>query len=84
MTATRVPPSNGATTNWSPDSDSPGIGRAATQYCKNGVAPEETMIHFSHFFMTIVVPLPTSDTISNSSISRLAPGNPMPSPCDVV
>lgn len=38
----------------------------------------------SHFFMTIVVPFPTSEMMSNSSISRFALGSPIPSPCDVV
>src|SRR5437870_3526716 len=31
-----------------------------------------------HFFTVTVVPIPTSDTISNSSIRRLAPGSPRP------
>ena len=36
--------------------------------------------HASHFFMVTVVPLPTSEVISNSSMIRLAPGNPIPNP----
>lgn len=31
----------------------------------------------------ILVPFPTSDSISNSSINRLTPGNPAPNPPDV-
>src|SRR5258706_94106 len=36
-----------------------------------------------HFFIVIVVPCPTTDTTSNSSIRRLAPGRPAPTPCEV-
>ena len=36
-----------------------------------------------HFFMVIVVPRPTTESTSNSSISRLAPGRPAPTPCEV-
>ena len=36
-----------------------------------------------HFFMVIVVPRPTTESTSNSSIRRLAPGSPAPTPCDV-
>src|SRR5947209_20335037 len=32
----------------------------------------------SHFFSLTVVPSPTRESISNSSIRRLAPGRPMP------
>src|SRR5690242_4341025 len=32
----------------------------------------------SHFFMVIVVPWPTVDTRSNSSITRFVPGRPTP------
>ena len=34
--------------------------------------------HRPHFFMVTVVPLPSVVASSNSSISRFAPGNPMP------
>ncbi len=36
-----------------------------------------------HFLIVTVVPCPTTDLRSNSSISRLAPGSPAPTPCDV-
>ena len=36
-----------------------------------------------HFVMVIVVPRPTTESTSNSSMSRLAPGSPAPTPCDV-
>src|SRR5258705_482183 len=36
-----------------------------------------------HFFIVIVVPRPTTESTSNSSISRFAPGNPAPTPCEV-
>src|SRR6266446_3499030 len=36
-----------------------------------------------HFFMVIVVPCPTTETTSNSSIRRFAPGRPAPTPCEV-
>ena len=37
-----------------------------------------------HFFAVTMVPLPISEAISNSSIKRLAPGNPIPSPPPLV
>src|SRR6266550_4678365 len=36
-----------------------------------------------HFFIVMVVPRPTTESTSNSSISRFAPGNPAPTPCEV-
>ena len=36
-----------------------------------------------HFFIVMVVPCPTTDCTSNSSIRRFAPGRPAPTPCDV-
>ena len=36
-----------------------------------------------HFFMVTVVPWPSVDWRSNSSIRRLAPGSPAPTPWDV-
>jgi len=34
--------------------------------------------HRTHFFIVIVVPFPSAVASSNSSISRFAPGRPMP------
>src|SRR6185369_15832179 len=39
--------------------------------------------HPTNFLIVTVVPLPTCDVISNSSISRLDPGRPMPRPLPV-
>ena len=39
--------------------------------------------HGFHFAVVTVVPLPTRETISNSSISRLTPGSPSPRLPDV-
>ena len=36
-----------------------------------------------HFFIVMVVPRPTTESTSNSSISRFAPGSPAPTPCEV-
>src|SRR5207237_4614846 len=36
-----------------------------------------------HFFIVMVVPCPTTDCTSNSSIRRFAPGRPAPTPCEV-
>ena len=36
-----------------------------------------------HFFMVMVVPRPTTESTSNSSINRFAPGSPAPTPCEV-
>ena len=46
-----------------------------------GVVPVlSVFIYRSHFLMVTVVPLPTWETMSNSSINHLAPGSPTPSP----
>src|SRR5438034_215834 len=39
--------------------------------------------HRSHFFTVTVVPRPTADSMSNSSVSRLTPGSPRPRPPEV-
>src|SRR5206468_3004286 len=39
--------------------------------------------HGSHFFTVTVVPRPTAETMSNSSVSRLTPGSPRPRPPEV-
>ena len=36
-----------------------------------------------HFFIVTVVPCPTTEITSNSSMRRFAPGKPRPSPPDV-
>ena len=47
------------------------------------VPVEHRSRHRFHFFTVTVVPLPASDTISNSSMSRLTPGRPTPRRPDV-
>src|SRR5439155_25222796 len=39
--------------------------------------------HRSHFFTVTVVPRPTADSMSNSSVSRLTPGSLRPRPPEV-
>src|SRR5437867_1920713 len=49
-----------------------------------GDAPlDEPRGHRFHFFTVTVVPRPTSETMSNSSVSRLTPGSPRPRPLEV-
>src|SRR5438876_5012546 len=49
-----------------------------------GNAPrDEPCGHRFHFFTVTVVPRPTSETMSNSSVSRLTPGSPRPRPPEV-
>src|SRR5207237_8652988 len=49
-----------------------------------GDAPlDEPRAHRFHFFTVTVVPRPTSETMSNSSVSRLTPGRPRPRPPEV-
>src|SRR5205814_1702933 len=52
--------------------------------CRGGDAPlDEPRGHRSHFFTVTIVPRPTAETMSNSSVSRLTPGRPRPSPPEV-
>ena len=57
------------------------IARNRTLLLRADVDP---MVHRSHFRTTILVPLPMLDSISKSSMSRLAPGRPIPNPRDVL
>ena len=47
--------------------------------CAAAARPPQ-VIYPAHFIMVIVVPLPTVDWMSISSISRLVPGKPIPNP----
>lgn len=59
-----------------------GPSRNAVLDCR-GEGRRHAHLDRSHFVMVIEVPLPTSETISNSSINRFEPGSPSPNPREV-
>src|SRR5262249_14961536 len=59
------------------------LGRAPFDH-RSPTRPVPRLRYGAHFFIVTVVPLPTSETMSNSSTSRRAPGSPRPRPLPVV
>src|ERR1044072_6795454 len=58
-------------------------GFLLTRQRQNGDSGVDSQMARRHFFILIVVPRPTTEPTSNSSIRRFAPGRPAPTPCDV-